>query len=199
MPNFCSNYISITGNKDNLKKIANILKKMKTKSFVMEALIGLPPEDTVPSITGSKNSTYYGTKWDFNKLEAELDIQKETISMNPFTAWVPPINFLIELCKKFNVSAHIEYSEPGNDFAGVGDINNEGETDIKEMTYLEYSYEYEDECFWENEVRQPISDWETEADVEPYEIFSAKFDFISDEDKITLREIYDEIVAEIKE
>ena len=199
MPNWCSNYISITGDKNNLKRIAEILEKTETKSFVMEALIGLPPEDTKPSLTGSKNSTYYGTKWYFNNLEAELDIQDETISMNPFTAWAPPINFLIELCKKFNVYAHIEFSEPGNNVAGVADINHEGELEIKEMDYLEYVYQYEDECFWENEVRSPLSDWETKADIEPYMTFSVRYGFLSDEDKITLREIYDEVVAEIKE
>lgn len=196
MPNWCNNSISITGKKDNLNKIANKLNDMDNEDTIMSSLIGEPPHDTIPSISGSKNSTYYGTKWDFTKADAEIDIQDETISMFPQTAWTPPIPFLVKLCEEYQVCVHVEYSEPGNDFAGIADIVESGAIESIEMSYLEYVYYYEDEDnFWDG-IEQTLSEWEKDY-ILSWDKFSKKYNFISAEDKIKLREIYNERVREL--
>ena len=51
----------------------------------------------------------------------------DNYSFNCETAWSPCIEFVQKVCKKYALSASIEFSETGMNFAGIYDINENGE------------------------------------------------------------------------
>ena len=111
---------------------------------------------------------FYGSRWfDF---EVE-DNDDNTLQINGSSAWSPMEKFTEELCKVYNLSGNLEYSEKGCDFAGVTDFDPSGETSRQEFTYSEYEYKYLDRDYWvENQIellqdvsKQDIDDFVTEA------------------------------------
>jgi hypothetical protein len=53
-------------------------------------------------------------------------------TFNCETAWSPCIKFVQKVYKKYELSASVEFSEPGVNFAGIYDINENGEL-VKEV------------------------------------------------------------------
>ena len=71
------------------------------------------------------------------------DTMEQHDYFNCETAWSPCIGFVQKVCKKYGVEGRIEYSEPGNDFAGIVEIDENGdELSIVEMSYREYQYKH---------------------------------------------------------
>lgn len=150
MPNWCSNTITITGEKENirtiLKKIGEIPTNDKDKLF--ETLIGNDPDiDKIGWY--ESNLKRFGTKWDVSVEDCNGEFNEDQIVLNPSTAWSPPVPFCITLAKEYGVQVEIKYFEPGCDFAGRNLINEEGDViEEEDYDYNEGVYKLDNDMFW---------------------------------------------------
>ena len=67
-------------------------------------------------------------------------------TFNCETAWSPCIKFVQKVYKKYELSASVEFSEPGVNFAGIYDINENGEL-VKEVN-MECEVDFMRRNFW---------------------------------------------------
>lgn len=82
----------------------------------------------------------YGTRyWNFELIRHQFE-GKEYLEINGYTAWSPPIKFIVDLCKKYKISATMNYDEMGMDFAGDLEIQPSGEYIHNEYTANEVNY-----------------------------------------------------------
>ncbi len=65
-------------------------------------------------------------------------------TFNCETAWGPCIEFVQKVCKKYQLSASVEFYEPGANFAGMYDINENGKL-VKEVDMECEVDDYEEE------------------------------------------------------
>jgi hypothetical protein len=149
MPNYCNNVISITGDKEKireiLKKIGETPTSLDAKLF--ETLIGTDTDKTKGWY--ESNLTRYGTKWDVNPDDSNIEFSDDMITMNLDTAWSPPVQFCITLAKEYGVQVEIKFFEPGCDFAGRSVINEVGEiVEEEDYNYDEGMYILDSEGFW---------------------------------------------------
>lgn len=107
MPNWCSNWVSITtDNPENIKKIEAAVKDEK----LFEAFAPIGDWDY-----GNAVETW-GTKWDISNADVQHTSDK-SIEIYFDTAWGPPIEFYNKLTEQgFNIDA--TYHESGMQFAG---------------------------------------------------------------------------------
>ena len=99
------------------------------------------------------------------------DNDDNTLQINGDSAWSPMEKFTEELCKVYDLSGNLEYSESGGDFAGITNFDSNGETSRQEFTYSEYEYKYLDRDYWiENQIeylqdvsKEDIDDFVKEA------------------------------------
>jgi len=209
MPNWCNNHIQISGSKENMKpifdffvksdKIINEYYKNRVQGEsepdipVMTTLI--PHDEEYERIKKSgeyllnPQTVFYGTKWDFNFSNANVqDISEDYISLSPSTAWSPPGGFCQKLSEKHNVNVEIFFEEGGNSFVGK-EIYDNGELTHSENydDYLEGLYVLEEEQFW-SEVQWRLDDLDDDAaDVDS---FMEEFEYLREKDKTTLRTDY---------
>ena len=157
MPNWCSNYVTISGSKKEIKKIADILDA-NSEGNLFESLVGIDPNISREEYDNggwyNSNCDFWGCKWDVPIELAHINIEEEEIRLSFDTAWSPPFNFYIELSKRFNTSLNAIYDEPGLDFAGEVDIDEDGNVHNREYKYLEGIYHRGDEYFWDEVGRQ---------------------------------------------
>ena len=202
MPNWCNNFIEIQGDKKTITKLSRIIKDSNNPDDnnrgVFAALIGTKPfvtaEDYDKGAWYEANSSWFGTKWDISYDEHSFTFEDESISIQCETAWSPPIPFLATLCKMYGVSGVITYDEGGSDFAGRTTIDNEGNiVEEEDYTYDEGMYVLDNECFWMNLE----SNIEYYADEEtPVDEFISNYDYVSDEDKVEIKKLYEEYLVE---
>jgi hypothetical protein len=152
MPNWCDNYIQITGN--DAEKIHNIIESLKDDDGIMQALYSTDTDEfrnLQSQPTFHIFSDYYGTKWDFAKEDCgDIQFGNDELTISVDTAWSPPIEFLRKLTTKYDVEARIEYFEGGMDFGGYESIA-DGETiDDMQTTYDEAVYILDNDLFWIN-------------------------------------------------
>ena len=236
MPNWCNNYITISGSKEKMKPLYDYFESSQSEhekfvekravihkenpeawktideicpppkeNLVMNTLV--PHDDEYRAIEASgkyllsPQVEFYGTKWDFDFNEANVnEIGKERITFGPMTAWSPPSQFCQKLAIKYGVQVMVEYDEPGIGFIGKEVYYADGncEEEIYE-NYLEGTYILQNDMFWENEVESYMTiDKEDGKTFE--EILQDMFSFITDEKEIKqLKEVYDEIEIEVNE
>jgi len=150
MPNWCNNIIVITGDKG---KIKTILEKLGTipvssKNVLFETLIGKDPDFDKLGWYES-NLKNFGTKWDVNPDDSNIEFSDDMITMTPDTAWSPPVQFCITLAKEYGVQVEIQFFEPLCDFAGRSVINEDGEiVEEEDYDYDEGMYILDSEGFW---------------------------------------------------
>jgi len=147
MPNWCINIIQIFGEKENIKTIADIINNIDDNSDIgiFASLIGSKPINMTDEEYDKigwydVNIKYFGTKWDVSVEYCSIDSSDDYIYLNMDTAWSPPINFCIELAKKYSVKVIIDYEESGCDFAGQTIIQSDGSYEDKCYSYLEGLY-----------------------------------------------------------
>ena len=196
MPNWCSNTITINGDKKQISIIKHALESNKTNN-VFETLVGREPKYTDEQYENGawydSNVSYWGTKWDVSYDDCQIIYDEQSITLSPDTAWSPPIEFCNNLVKMYKVSVHIFYSEPGIGFCGETNIYLDEEgvliTDDSEYGYLEGLYILDKELFW-SEVDYYIDSYgeneEEDQSVEDY--VEDIFPFITDEDKKSIVE-----------
>jgi len=202
MPNWCNNFIEIQGDKKTITKLSRIIKGSNNSDDnsrgVFAALIGTKPfvtaEDYDKGAWYDANNSWFGTKWDISYDEHSFTFEDESISIQCETAWSPPIPFLATLCEMYGVSGVITYEEGGCDFAGRTTIDNEGNiVEEEDYTYNEGLYVLDNESFWMN----LDSNIEYYADENtPVDEFVSQYDYVSDEDKVEIKKLYEEYLVD---
>ena len=198
MPNWCSNYIKISGDESNMKPIYDLFNNQEPETFIMSTLVPENEEFEEIKRTGnfilSPYVTYYGTKWDFKVTECDTNTLEPTfIEFSVSTAWSPPEPFCKRLSEKYNVDVEVSFSEGGADFTGRSRYSN-GEV-IEDVTYSyrEGMYYLENEVFW-SDVDSDL-EWMfcENPNITLDEVLGTMYPFITDEDDIkTLTEIYND-------
>ena len=122
MPNWCSNYISFEGKEKALDTFKNDVKKIKIGDCLFTSLTDVKSEWDY-----NLWIEQFGTKWSVFMEEYVYSSLLDNYSFNCETAWSPCIEFVQKVCKKYALSASIEFSETGMNFAGIYDINEDGE------------------------------------------------------------------------
>lgn len=94
------------------------------------------------------NIENWGTKWDLND-GVTCEIDSERIACNFDTAWSPPVEWAINVSKKFpELTFELFYSEGGSGFYGSKTIENGEVTE----TYIGGS-------FWKDDIDEEAEDW----------------------------------------
>ena len=147
MPNWCNNFITITGPE---KKI-NQIQKHTIKGDLLNYFMPMPKElndTTSPSSASDKpqpmvegyDNWYdwrvhnWGTKWDIDVYQEGVRMpDPETIQFSFDSAWAPPIGaYEAILDKHDDIGLVATYYEPGCDFAGEWDNGDDSCISISE-------------------------------------------------------------------
>jgi hypothetical protein len=153
MPNWCSNTITITGNKENICRIKDMMDSIenKSESNLFQTLVGYPDHMTEGEYQEKwydTNVTNWGTKWDVSYDDACPQFSEEEIVLSPDTAWSPPIGFGTILAKLYQVDVELFYTEPGCDFCGKTFCNKDGDVNEEDYSYHEGLFYFDQEQFW---------------------------------------------------
>ena len=158
MPNWCNNYIQISGEESNMKPIYDFFQDAVNDTsdedrWVMSTLV--PENEEFEKIKASGEYLlspyveYYGTKWDFIAKECcGEDFEPTLITISPSTAWSPPEPFCQKLSEKYGVDVEITFFEGGCDFAGKASYSNGEEVESVTYPYREGMYYLDNESFW---------------------------------------------------
>ena len=155
MPNWCNNYITITGDEDKIKKIGQLieLSKREGEGGLFMTLIGLP-EGITPAEHNENwwdiHISHWGCKWDITTEDHSIDIDTDTINISCETAWSPPIPFCQKVAEMFGVDVRITYEECGVGFAGEALCYPDGTQQDTEYEYDEGMYRLNPEEFWDS-------------------------------------------------
>jgi len=190
MPNWCSNYLTVEGSSDSICKIYEGLQE----DNAFEALIGKDPS-FAENDWYSHNCSRYGTKWDIGALEPEASVEMTSdtsLSASFDTAWSPPIAFVKHLCKKYKVSATIEYNECGNDFAGRCSFDKTGGTiSEEEYEYHEGLYIFDRQAWFDGELEWAMENAH-ERKLTDEQFVEEYASFMTEEDKQYITKEYQE-------
>ena len=195
MPNWCNNNITISGNEGTIKALTAVLKNLKGNDDVFKSLIGIPShmsEGDYKEKWYNTNVEWFGTKWDISYDQHSFTYTKDDISFHCETAWSPPIPFMENLCKMYQVNGSIFYSEGGIGFTGETTFTwQDGELDVfdQEFGFLEGMYILSKDDFWA-EVDYSL-DCVSDED-QSLEDFLNQYMFVSEEDKKELTRLYNE-------
>jgi hypothetical protein len=199
MPNWCYNYLQITGSKENIRKITDILEveiSKKEAGKMFEPLVGIQPDLTREEYDNggwyNANINYWGCKWDVTPWEFDPALDDTSIVMSFDTAWSPAEGFAELLTKKYGVSTRLEFHEGGNYFAGYQTTGPDEETNYQSWDYMEGLYHTDPEQFW-HEFGTKV--WDSFDDGEPLEIEDLleedEYAFFDEEDKANARRHYE--------
>lgn len=189
MPNWCYNNITITGSEKGLNKIKRIVQSLESvEDKLFQSLIGLP-EDTDMESYGNQgwyqtNVDWFGTKWDVGT-EFVQEMTDTYIYMSGDTAWSPPINFCIQLSKRYGVEVEMYYEEPGSDFCGKTHIDSQGNYTEEDYSYQEGLYRFDgyDEWYdreWTGQIEWLIEQLGEQEFLDIQGIIRENFPFLTD-------------------
>jgi hypothetical protein len=185
MPNWCWNEITISG---DVTKIVDALESIENKeeNNVFKTLIDVPDaEDWY-----NNNIQYFGTKWDVSHEECDPQEFDGGLVLTPCTAWSPPIEFGINLAKKYGVEVEMYYHESGMDLCGKTYIKPDGTCTEDDYGYMEGIYNFDWDYFW-MEIEWYVEN--AKAEGQSVEEFLEEYDYLSEEDKQELIKLYNEI------
>ena len=153
MPNWCSNTITISGSKENICRIKDMMDTIenKSESNLFQTLVGYPDHMTEGEYQEKwydTNVTNWGTKWDVSYDDSCPQFSEEEIVLSPDTAWSPPIGFGTILAKLYQVDVELFYTEPGCDFCGKTFCNKDGDVNEEDYSYQEGLFYFDREYFW---------------------------------------------------
>lgn len=150
MPNWCMNSVTITGDADTLKAIADAAKEGKLLEYL--APIG--------EWEYGKAVDTWGTKWDIDSPNYDLDLSNNTLFLSFDSAWAPPTSAYAKACETYDITIEASYYEPGMCFVGMYDSS----LDL-DMSY-EIDFDAED---WRDTIPEDlIDDWNLEDEYENY-------------------------------
>lgn len=179
MPNWCSNYASISGDAEAINKIIDTFNNVWGDTPMFQKWIG--------------EKLDWGTKWDVWKSSIDMVYDEgdnvTEVSLLFDTAWSPPTNFYEALANKYGVSIYAEYEEMGNDFAGTFEVDVYGESKDNCYSYWEGIYRRGDnQYFWEELYHHFNDRIEEEAVTIGY--IDEEFPFINGKDRQELIDTY---------
>jgi hypothetical protein len=147
MPNWCSNCISFEGTEKAMQTLRKDVASIKDAHCLFTALTDIKSEWSYDVWNAE-----FGTKWSVRMDDDIRETMEQHDYFNCDTAWSPCTEFVRKVCEKYGVNGRIEYSEPGCDFAGIVEIDENGdEMSREEMAYNEYEYKHLGTCgFFEN-------------------------------------------------
>lgn len=156
MPNWCNNYLEVTGKEKDLMKFRRKAKRtIKGEVNVLDFAKLYPEPDykkveVLPTFPDIRNEVRkgeewwdwriqnWGTKW--NSCEPELlDQEQDNLLQYRFeTAWSPPVELFEKVSKDFpTLKFVLEYEETGMGFKGTATIQNgENDQEEKDIEYL---------------------------------------------------------------
>ena len=122
MPNFCNNYVIITGNPERLKVLADAAENSELFKAIKH----------YEEWSYTEFVETYGTKWELGIDDVDLD--GNTLTLMFESAWAPPIDAYNLLLAEDDIeNVHATYSEHGMDFCGVYDNGNDIEMCMSEL------------------------------------------------------------------
>lgn len=201
MPNWCNNFIMISGEESNMKPIYDLFnspRNPEVETWVMSSLV--PENEEFEEIKASGQFLlspyveYYGCKWDYQLTECDMaEFEPTAVSFSVVSAWSPPEPFCQRLSKMYGVDVTIQFSEPGNGFAGEGSYSNGEEIESATYPYREGMYIIDRESFW-YDVQSDL-EWMfcENPSITLDEVLGQMYPFITNADDIkTIEEIYNE-------
>jgi len=140
MANHCSNWITLSGNPENLKKAVMFIREWlieKYEHLPNQILTDIPLKEWNEA-ERKDPYTGFGTKWIIiSEADLELSDNDDSISFQAESAWNPVNPFIKNLCIKFDINGENQYEEGGCLIYGVYDYT-EGMEDDKTMSKGEY-------------------------------------------------------------
>lgn len=200
MPNWCNNYIKISGAESKMKPIYDLFKNANPEedTWVMSTLV--PENEEFEEIKASGEYLlspyveYYGTKWDFLVEDCDLtDLEPTSICFSVSSAWSPPEPFCQRLSDKYGVDVTIDFSEGGADFAGRAEYSDGEVIEAVTYSYREGTYYLDNEVFWMD--LESSMEWIfcENPNITLDEVLGTMYPFVTDEDdKETIKESYNE-------
>ena len=140
MPNWCMNNATITGPIEKLNAIVEGIKQDK----MLETMVPIGEWDYGTAVEN------WGTKWDLQDVEWEIDEANQTLSLNFDSAWGPP-TIAYENYTDANDDVHIEASYYESGMCFVGEYDSGLGTDIR------FDVDFEDED-WADDIPQHLID-----------------------------------------
>ena len=201
MPNWCNNFIMISGEESNMKPIYDLFNNRipQDETLVMTTLV--PENEEFHKIEASGKFLlspyveYYGCKWDFPLNECDMaKLEPDDVSFANVTAWSPPEAFCQRLSKKYGVDVTVQYSEGGNNFAGTTSYSNGEEIENECYTYREGTYRLEPDYFWECVTTDLEWMFCENPSITIDEVLGQMYPFITKEEDINdMKEIYNQL------
>jgi hypothetical protein len=185
MPNWCSNCISFEGTEKAMETLRKDVASIEDGHCIFTALTDYKEEWDYNDWCDE-----FGTKWSVTMDDDIRHNMKECDYFNCDTAWSPCTEFVKKVCKKYGVKGRIEYSECGNDFAGIVEIDVNGdEVSREDMTYNEYQYKEVPENFFYDFIMN-VEDGLIESEEQIREEYS----FVTEEDMLELIVLFNDNV-----
>lgn len=197
MPNWCSNYITISGDEKIIRKLVFALESIEKKDEgnVFKTLVGRKPDLTEEEYNSQgwydANTSYWGTKWDVSYEDCNFSFTPDSITMSPETAWSPPVEFGQRLRDLFHVKVHMEYSESGSNFAGQTIFTVDGGSEVNDYTFMQGKYILDSEGFW-SELEYHIESAIESEECKSGKKFASDYKFVSKKDKEEIIKLFDD-------
>jgi hypothetical protein len=212
MANHCWNYAVFTGEESKLKQLINSLEKTRI-DFKQEREL---PEETAwiyglnghivlgtapPKVRadgGYEIDSYeaYGSKWfDCHWTVAEKEGKIVSVDIQGDSAWSPMLPLFEKICLRMKLKCYGNYEEPGMDFAGEFEFDEDGEVSHTEMSYREYQAENNPDAFWENLIEN-IDEGYFESIEDVYTEFQISGWTLTEAEKQELKKVHDEWLRE---
>lgn len=182
MPNFCNNSFIVSGPKDKLQLIMDILDSLPNNGAVFATLI-----NGSHSTTEEEMIALYGTKWDVPKSALEFTMDEDYgIIGNMETAWQPPSGFYQKLSENYEVKVDVTYDSVNDDVKGTQVYENGTLLLEQQYTYMEGMYRLDSDedksDFWyelEIKTEDEYRDGYESADA----VIEALLSFLNDEER----------------
>jgi len=187
MANHCWNWVSFSGNKEDLQKLHDALRYAESLNPDNDGLIWYETFYAALGLDVPSEQTdvydEFGSKWfQIN----EIDTKSTDLMLTGSSAWSPVVPFVLKLCKKFNLTAQGEYDESGCDFGGFYEIDEDGA--LRDNTYNYISYRY---------LSEGLEGVESELTF--YDNIEEKIERLNEAKAVMPKEHYEEIFQAIKE
>jgi hypothetical protein len=181
MANNCSNYITIEGESENLKKLHQRINEVVPK-LGQSLNLGNYGDlfDTAPG-----EGYEYSSKW---QTIYELDLSDDMLIIEGDSAWWPADGLWKAISKEYSLTIEVKYEEPGEDFAGRVTFEGGEETYREETTYMEHIYKEERDYFWEEIANK--SEWTCFEDL--VSDLGDFYETLPEKDKERIKEVHSE-------
>lgn len=148
MANYCYNSIHLSGDEGSIQELKNRLTDTYDKFNYLNGwcdyVLKVRDDFNYNFDEDNRDNYYYGSRlFDFDVEDSRYDLQ-----ISGDSAWTPLDKFTEELCKVYNLTGSIEYSESGCDFAGITEFDSDGKTSEEKWSYDEYEYKELDITQW---------------------------------------------------